>query len=79
MLGWNFPDDDATTLAGLVMHQAQCIPEEDSIYEMGDFMFQILDKKGTQLTRIKIRQTVSEDNDDNILTSEQSEKDIKGD
>ncbi len=58
-LGWVFPDEKATTLAGLVMNQAQCIPDEGDIFEIKDFMFQVVKKNGTQLTRIKVRETIS--------------------
>lgn len=64
-LGWNFPVNEITTLAGLVMQLAQRIPDEGDIFEMETFMFQVLGKNGTQLTRIKIRQTVLVDNEDN--------------
>ncbi len=58
-LGWNFPDEEVTTLAGLVMELAQCIPDEEDIFEMEDFMFQVLKKNGAQITRIKVRETIS--------------------
>lgn len=61
ILNWSFPDDDATTLAGLVMQLAQCIPDESAIFEMEDFMFQVIEKNENQLTRIKVRQTISDE------------------
>lgn len=77
ILGWNFPDDESTTLAGLVMQRAQRIPEEGDIFEMEDLMFQVLGKSGTQLRRIKIRQTISEETEvgsDNDQPLEQADK-----
>ncbi|NQW00497.1 MAG: DUF21 domain-containing protein [Rhodospirillales bacterium] len=65
-LGWNFPLNETSTLAGLVMQLAQRIPDEGDIFEMDNFMFQVLGKNGTQLTRIKIRQTISADEESDV-------------
>ena len=54
-LEWNLPDDDATTIAGLVLAEAQCIPDVGDIFEAGDFMFKVLKKKDIQITRIQLR------------------------
>ncbi len=54
-LEWSLPEDDATTIAGLVLAEAQRIPDENDIFESGDFMFKVLKIKGAQITRIQIR------------------------
>lgn len=68
-LEWNLPDEDATTIAGLVLAEAQRIPDVGDIFEIEEAMFKVLKKEGTQLTRIQVRvdknihETVSEDDD----------------
>jgi len=52
--GWNLPDDDASTIAGLVIHHAQQLPEIGEIFECYQMRFTIMDKKNNQITRIQI-------------------------
>lgn len=33
-LGWNLPDENASTLAGLIIHEAQKLPEQGEVFEM---------------------------------------------
>jgi magnesium and cobalt exporter, CNNM family len=51
---WNLPDDDATTIAGLVIHEAQQIPEPGQAFTFHGFRFQVLRKSGNRLTSLKI-------------------------
>ena len=53
---WNLPDAEASTIAGLVIHEAQMIPEIGQAFEFHNLHFTILDKKNNQITKIKIRQ-----------------------
>ena len=55
-LNWNLPEDEHMTLAGLVLAEAQRIPEVGEIFESGAFMFKILKKKDRQITKIQMRQ-----------------------
>lgn len=52
--GWDLPDDKASTIAGLVIHDAQLIPEVGERFEFYNMRFTILDKRGNQITRLKI-------------------------
>ena len=60
-LQWNMPDDDATTVAGIVLTAAQKIPDIDEIFEANQFMFKVLNKNGNQITSIQIRKINDED------------------
>lgn len=51
---WTLPDDEATTIAGLVIHEAQVIPETDQVFSFHGFRFEILGKHHNQLTSIKV-------------------------
>ncbi len=52
--GWELPDDEATTLAGLVIHDARMIPELGQVFNFHGFRFEILKKRKHQITSIKV-------------------------
>lgn len=53
---WSLPDDEATTLAGLVLHVARSIPEVGQSFALGDFRFSVLARKGNQITAVRVVQ-----------------------
>jgi len=53
-LGWNLPDTEVSTIAGLVIHEAQLIPEIGERFEFHNIKFTILDRQGNQITQLKI-------------------------
>ncbi len=53
-LDLELPDDEATTLAGLVIHEARMIPEAGQVFSFHGFKFEVLKKRKQQLTSIKI-------------------------
>lgn len=55
-LDWQLPDEEATTLAGLVIHEARMIPEVGQTFDFHGFRFEILKKRKHQLTSIKVMQ-----------------------
>lgn len=55
MMDWNLPDDEATTLAGLVIHEAQAIPNAGQCFSFHGFRFEVLEKRENRLTRIRLR------------------------
>jgi Mg2+/Co2+ transporter CorB len=61
-LDWNLPDEEATTIAGLVLHEAGDIPETGRSFTIGDAQITVEARTDTQLTRLKIeRLATSED------------------
>ena len=52
---WNLPDDEANTVAGLVIHEAQMIPNEGQVFSFHGFRFEVLTRKENRITRLKIR------------------------
>ncbi|MCT4635885.1 MAG: CNNM domain-containing protein [Rickettsiales bacterium] len=54
-LDWHLPDEDASTIAGLVIHEAERIPEVGEEFKFYKFYFTILSKNGNQLTSIKVK------------------------
>ena len=51
---WNLPDEEANTIAGLVMHEAHMIPEAGRAFTFHGFRFVILDRRRNQLTSIHV-------------------------
>ncbi len=54
-LDWNLPDEEANTVAGLVIHEAQVIPVVGQAFEAHGFRFEVTGKAGNRLTRLRIR------------------------
>jgi len=53
-LDWSLPDEEAATVAGLVIHEAQLIPEIQQVFHFHGCRFEILKKKRNQLSSIRI-------------------------
>jgi Mg2+/Co2+ transporter CorB len=54
VMDWNLPDEEATTVAGLVIHEAQTIPEPGQAFAFHGFKFEILRKQRNQITALRI-------------------------
>ena len=52
-LDWRLPDEEATTLAGLIIHEARMIPDAGQAFNFHGFRFEILKKRRQQLTVIR--------------------------
>jgi Mg2+/Co2+ transporter CorB len=51
---WNLPDAEATTIAGLVIHEARSIPEPGQSFTFHGFRFQVLRRSRNRITALKI-------------------------
>ncbi len=52
---WSLPDDEANTVAGLVIHEAQMIPVEGQVFSFHGFRFEVLAKDENRIATLKIR------------------------
>ncbi|MFK7876935.1 MAG: HlyC/CorC family transporter [Paracoccaceae bacterium] len=52
---WNLPDEEANTIAGLVIHEAQMIPTVGQVFSFHRFRFQVSGRIGNRITQLKIR------------------------
>ena len=52
---WSLPDDEANTVAGLVIHEAQMIPVVGQVFSFHGFRFEVIDKEQNRITSLKIR------------------------
>ncbi len=55
VLDWKLPDDEAVTIAGLVIHETQSIPEEKQAFTFHGKRFIVMKRERNRLTRIRIR------------------------
>ena len=53
---WSLPDEEAVTIAGLVIHEAQTIPVEGQVFSFHGFRFEIMERQENRITGLKIRQ-----------------------
>jgi Mg2+/Co2+ transporter CorB len=53
-LEWNLPDEGATTVAGLVIQEAQTIPDPGQRFAFFGYKFEVLRRQRNQITAIKI-------------------------
>jgi Mg2+/Co2+ transporter CorB len=56
-MSWELPDDEATTIAGLVIHEAQTIPEPGQAFTFHGYRFEILRKSRNKITAIRVKPT----------------------
>ena len=52
---WSLPDDEANTIAGLVIHESQTIPSEGQAFSFHGFRFEVLQKRENRITRLRVR------------------------
>ena len=53
-MGWNLPDDEAATVAGLVIHEARTIPEPRQTFSFYGFRFEVLRKQRNRIALLRI-------------------------
>ena len=53
-MDWSLPDEEATTIAGLVIHEARIIPEPGQAFVFHGFRFQVLRKNRNRITALRI-------------------------
>lgn len=60
-LDWSLPDEEASTVAGLVLHESRRIPDVGQAFMFHGFRFQILRRHRNQITSIKVTPPVEAD------------------
>ena len=51
---WRLPDEEASTIAGLILHETRCIPDVGQVFTFHGFKFEVLGRKRNQITSIRI-------------------------
>jgi Mg2+/Co2+ transporter CorB len=54
-MDWDLPDEEANTIAGLVIHEAQSIPAEGQVFAFHGFRFEVMERQDNRLTLLKLR------------------------
>lgn len=52
---WNLPDGDAVTIAGLVIHESQTIPDPGRVFSFYGYRFEVLKRNRNQITSVKVK------------------------
>lgn len=52
---WNLPDEEAATVAGLIVHESESIPETGEEFTFHGYFFKIEKKKNNQITRVVVK------------------------
>jgi Mg2+/Co2+ transporter CorB len=63
-LDWTLPDENATTIAGLVIHEARVIPEVGQVFSFFGHKFEILRRQRNQIMALRITPMNAEPVDD---------------
>jgi Mg2+/Co2+ transporter CorB len=53
-LEWSLPDEEANTIAGLVIHEAQMIPTVGQVFSFHGFRFRVIERSDNRVTKLKI-------------------------
>jgi magnesium and cobalt exporter, CNNM family len=54
VMDWHLPDEEATTIAGLVIHEARSIPEPGQTFTFHGFRFRVLRRHRNRITALRI-------------------------
>jgi Mg2+/Co2+ transporter CorB len=54
-MDWDLPDEEATSIAGLVIHEAQTIPEPGQVFTFYGYRFEVLRKSRNKITALRIK------------------------
>ena len=54
LMDWDLPDEEATTIAGLVIHEAQTIPNPGQAFTFHGYRFEVLRRQRNRLTSLRV-------------------------
>jgi Mg2+/Co2+ transporter CorB len=54
VMNWRLPDEEATTIAGLVIHEAQAIPDVAQVFSFHGFKFEVLRRQKNQIMALRV-------------------------
>jgi Mg2+/Co2+ transporter CorB len=54
VMDWRLPDDEATTIAGLVIHEARAIPDVGQAFTFYGYRFEVMRKQRNRITSLRI-------------------------
>jgi Mg2+/Co2+ transporter CorB len=60
-MDWSLPDEEAVTLAGLVIHESRTIPEAGQTFSYYGYRFEVLERERNQIKQLKVKKTFERD------------------
>jgi Mg2+/Co2+ transporter CorB len=54
VMDWSLPDEEATTVAGLVIHEAQRLPDVGQSFAFHGFRFEVLRRQRNQIVLLRV-------------------------
>jgi len=54
LMDWELPDEEATTVAGLVIHEAQMIPNPGQAFTFHNYRFEVLRRQRNRVTSLRV-------------------------
>ena len=61
VMDWKLPDDEAVTIAGLVIHESQTIPDVGQTFAYYGYRFEILERERNQIKALRVTKTYEPD------------------
>ena len=52
---WDLPDEEANTIAGLVIYEAQTIPTEGQIFSFHGYRFEVISREQNRIAKVRVR------------------------
>jgi Mg2+/Co2+ transporter CorB len=59
-MDWDLPDEEATTIAGLIVHEAQMIPEPGQVFTFHGYRMEILRRTRNKISAVRIKRLGAE-------------------
>jgi Mg2+/Co2+ transporter CorB len=69
-MDWDLPDDEAATVAGLVIHEARAIPEPQQAFSFHGFRFEVLRRQRNRIAALKVAPLVARGSDARAVRQE---------
>ena len=60
LMDWKIPDDEASTLSGLVIEIAQKLPKEREIIKIKDYKFKVVNRKKTTISKLLVEKIIND-------------------
>lgn len=60
-MDWNLEDEEAVSLAGLVIHESRTIPDQGQVFSYYGYRFEILERERNQIKKLRVSKTFEPD------------------
>ncbi len=60
---WGIPDEEASTLAGLIIYEAERIPDSGEAFQFHGYRFEVIEKQRHQISRVKVSRVLGDEDE----------------